>query len=397
MNRKTTARPDIGWLRAFTFTIYGTSVLVSSYFPLFYAQLGFSTSQIGLLYALGPMISLVSNLLWSLASDRYQTIKKILLILLVGQIALTFILSASTTFSIIMAVITVFYFFFYPVFPLSDTIVISTAKQHGIHFISIRLFGSFGYAFFALLIGYVLARIGSSNTMWVSIAIAGLALAFILFVKDQPTSVAKMDLSGIWAILRQKELLWFFGCVFCLAIGMRMNEAFISISLKELGAGENLIGWAMLASSLSEIPVFIYLSFHGEKFKELPLLLLASLLFAVRFLLMGLTESAYGILAIQAMHGVTFGIFYVTAIRMLTRLIPDEFRATGMALYTIVWSSLAGLLSGTFGGVMFEQLGRQPFYLTAMGAALVAFIGFASRYFQKGPGANTSSKFEHKA
>ncbi|GJM78464.1 hypothetical protein HMSSN139_09600 [Paenibacillus sp. HMSSN-139] len=147
MNRKTTARPDIGWLRAFTFTIYGTSVLVSSYFPLFYAQLGFSTSQIGLLYALGPMISLVSNLLWSLASDRYQTIKKILLILLVGQIALTFILSASTTFSIIMAVITVFYFFFYPVFPLSDTIVISTAKQHGIHFISIRLFGSFGYAF----------------------------------------------------------------------------------------------------------------------------------------------------------------------------------------------------------------------------------------------------------
>lgn len=233
--------------------------------------------------------------------------------------------------------------------------------------------------------------------MWVSIAIAGLALAFILFVKDQPTSVAKMDLSGIWAILRQKELLWFFGCVFCLAIGMRMNEAFISISLKELGAGENLIGWAMLASSLSEIPVFIYLSFHGEKFKELPLLLLASLLFAVRFLLMGLTESAYGILAIQAMHGVTFGIFYVTAIRMLTRLIPDEFRATGMALYTIVWSSLAGLLSGTFGGVMFEQLGRQPFYLTAMGAALVAFIGFASRYFQKGPGANTSSKFEHKA
>ncbi|MGG6313439.1 MFS transporter [Paenibacillus macerans] len=397
MKIRPTARPDIGWLRAFTFTVYGTSVLVSSYFPLFYAQLGFSNSQIGLLYALGPMISLVSNLLWSLASDRYRTIKKILLILLIGQIALTFILSASTSFSVIMAVITVFYFFFYPVFPLSDTISISTAKQHGINFISIRLFGSFGYAVFALTIGYVLARVGSSNTMWVSITIAGLALAFILFVKDQPTSVAKMDLSGIWAILRQKELLWFFGCVFVLAIGMRMNEAFLSIALKELGAGESIIGWAMLASSLSEIPVFIYLSFHGEKYKELPLLLFASLLFAVRFLLMGLTESAYGILAIQAMHGVTFGIFYVTAIRMLTRLIPDEFRATGMALYTIMWSSLAGLLSGTFGGIIFEQFGRQPFYLVAMGSSLIAFIGFASRYFQKQPGESARSKYEHKA
>lgn len=391
-----TARPDIQWLRAFTFTVYGTSVLVSSYFPLFYAQLGFSNSQIGLLYALGPMISLLSNLLWSLASDRYRTIKRILLILLIGQIALTFVLSESASFSVIMAVITVFYFFYYPVFPLSDTIAISTAKQYGINFIAIRLFGSVGYAAFAIVIGYVLSRVGSSNTMGVSIAVAGLALVLVLFVKDQPTPVAKMNLSGIWSILRQKELLWFFGCVFCLAIGMRVNDAFLSIALRELGAGENIIGWAMLASSLSEIPVFVFLAIHGEKFKELPLLLFASLLFAVRFLLMGLTQSAYGILFIQMLHGLTFGVFYVTAIRMLNRMIPDEFRATGMALYTIMWSSISGLLSGTLGGIVFERFGREVLYLVAMGSSLAAFIGFASRYLLKRPDGNINSNMDHK-
>lgn len=191
------AEPDIQWLRAFTFTVYGTSVLVSSYFPLFYAQLGFTSSQIGLLYALGPMISLFSNLLWSLASDRYKTIKRILLILLAGQAALAFVLSESTAFSVIIAVITVFYFFYYPVFPLSDTILISTANRYRINFISIRLFGSVGFAVFAIAIGYVLDRVGSANTMWVEMAVAGLALLLVLWVKDQPASLAKMNLSGI--------------------------------------------------------------------------------------------------------------------------------------------------------------------------------------------------------
>ncbi|WP_018750473.1 MFS transporter [Paenibacillus sanguinis] len=397
MKLKPTMSRDVQWLRAFTFTIYGTIVLVTSYFPLYYAQLGFSNSQIGLLYALGPMISLISNLLWSLASDRFRTIKKILLILLIGQISLTFILSASTTFSVIMAVITLFYFFFYPVFPLSDTIVISTAKQQNLNFISIRVFGSFGFAAFALLIGYVLALVGISNMMWVSMTVATLALTLVLFVKDDPSApVAKVDLSGIWALLRQKELLWFLGCVFFLAIGMRMNEPFLSITLKELGAKESIIGWAMLASALSEIPIFIYLSFYGEKYKELPLLLFSSLLFGVRFMLMGLTDSVYGVLAIQAMHGITFGIFYVTAIRMLTRLIPDQFRATGMALYTMMWSSLSGLFSGTFGGFIFEQFGRTTFYLVAMASALVAFIGFASRYFIRQPDPVQPTDMNHK-
>lgn len=61
---------DQNWLRSFMFTLYGTSVLVVSYFPLFYTHLGFSSSQVGYLYSLGPLISILSNLFWSMVSDR---------------------------------------------------------------------------------------------------------------------------------------------------------------------------------------------------------------------------------------------------------------------------------------------------------------------------------------
>lgn len=386
MESSSLSRSNLTSLRTFSFTIYGTTVLVSTYFPLFYAGLGFTSSQIGILYALGPMISLIANLLWSIASDKYRTIKKIMCILLIGQIIMSYILSISTSFSVIMLIITVFYFFYYPVLPLSDTMAINAAREHGKSFITVRIFGSIGYAFFALVIGYVLSLIGSHRTMWVTMTIAAIALIITLFIKDQSTPVAKMNMSGIWSILRQKELLWFFGCVFCLALSVRMNDAFLTITLKDLGAGENIIGWAQLASSCSEIPIFLFLSLYGERFKELPLLIFASLVFATRFLLVGLTDSAYAIVGIQLLHSLSFGIFYVTSIRMLTRLIPDEFRATGMALFTIVWSSASGLLSGTFGGMVFQELGRRQFYLIAMGFALAACLGFASRYLHRDPG-----------
>ncbi|AZK48017.1 MFS transporter [Paenibacillus lentus] len=383
MKSRNLASGEVSWLRAFIFTIYGTSALVASYFPLFYADLGFSRTQIGYIYAVGPMISLISNLLWSYASDRYRTIKKILFILLTGQLLMSFFLSTSTQFSVIMLIITLYYSFFYPVLPLTDSIAISTANRHNKNFLSIRIFGSIGFAVFALLIGYVLSKIPSISTMGVAMTLAGTALFFTFFIKDQATSVSKVNFSGVLSILKQKELLWFLGCVFCLALGMRMNDAFLSITLHDLGAGEDLIGWAMLLSAFSEIPIFLLLTRYGGKFKELPLLLFASLMFALRFMLVGISDSATGVLLIQMMHGVSFGIFYVTAIRMLSRLIPSQFQATGLALFTVMWSSLSGLLSGTFGGMLFEHFGRENYYFAAMGTSLLAFIGFACRYLYR--------------
>jgi len=384
---------DQNWLRAFMFTIFGTSVLAVSYFPLFYRHLGFSSSQVGLLYSLGPLISILSNLFWSMISDRLGTIKKIMIILLAGQLISVLLLSKANDFSTVILILSVFYFFYYPVFPLADTMAIKTAQKHGRNFISIRVFGSLGYAFFALTVGYVLRALGSSWSMTLCIIIIITALLISWWLQDVKKAVPKIQKNsttsaktssvkgnGLREILLQRDVLWFFSCVFILALGYRMNEAFLTVSLKEMGAGEELIGWALLASALSEIPVFFVLSKYGERFKELPLLAFASLMFALRFILMSKAHHAGSVIAIQAMHSVSFGVYYVTAIRYITRIIPDHLRATGLAIFTVVWSSAAGLLSGSFGGIIFEESGRSFFYIIAMLFSLAAFAGFLGKH-----------------
>ncbi|MEK3714238.1 MFS transporter [Paenibacillus sp. FSL R7-0333] len=383
---------DQNWLRSFMFTLYGTSVLVVSYFPLFYAHLGFSSPQMGLLYSVGPLISILSNLFWSMMSDRLGTVRKIMALLLGGQLITAIILARATDFSSVMLILSFFYFFYYPVFPLADTMAIKIAQRHGRNFIAIRVFGSLGYSFFALTIGYVLRTLGPQYSVAICIVIVVTALLITIGLKDvkrteaAPLSIDKesTDLplkgAGLREILLQKEVLWFFSSVFLLAIGYRMNEAFLTISLKGMNAGDEVVGWALLASALSEIPIFFLLSRYGDKFKELPLLAFASLMFTLRFLFMSLAQEPGTVVAIQAMHSISFGIYYVTAVRYITRIIPDHLRATGMALFTVVWSSGAGLLSGTFGGLIYQDAGRIVFYLVATGFSVLAFIGFLSKH-----------------
>ncbi|WP_458462190.1 MFS transporter [Paenibacillus sp.] len=371
------ARPDQNWLRALMFTIFGSTVLVVSYFQLYFSHLGFSRAEIGYLYGIGPFISVFSNMFWSMASDRYKTVRKVMIILLGGQLITGVMLANATSFGQVFMLVTLFYFFYYPVYPLSDTMAITTASKYGRNFTSIRVFGSIGYAFFALSIGYFLGSFGPGWTIWVCVGLAATTLLISFQLRDQPSgSSSKMDLSGLWAILKRRDVLTFFGCVFLLAMGHRMNEAFLTITLKELGASEGLIGWSLLISSVSEIPIFLLLSKYGNRYKELPLLAFAALMYTVRLLLMSISDTPAAVVAIQTMHSVTFGIFYVTAVRYIIRLVPDGYRATGMALFTIVWSSASGLLSGTLGGLLLEHAGRQTFYLTAMAFSLAALIGF---------------------
>lgn len=381
MKLPATKRPDQNWLRAFMFTIFGTTALVISYFPLYFKEIGFSSAQIGYLYAIGPLISMFSNMIWSYTSDKYRTIKRIMNILIIGQLVTMLVLWQVASFGVVLITISLFYFFYYPVYPLADTMAIQTAQRYGRSFTVIRVFGSLGYAFFALAIGYAIGAAGASATLAIGIGIGVFTLLCSFLLRDGVAAKSEpVELAALLKILRSKEVLWFFGCSFCLAIAHRMNEAFLTLTLSDLGAGEGLIGWSLMVSAASEIPIFFLLSKYGDKMKELPLLAFASLMFALRFLLMALAADPLSVLAVQSLHSITFGVFYVTAVRYITRIIPWQYRATGMALFVIFWSSVSGLLSGAFGGLLFEAAGRPTFYQLAALLAFVACLGFLYRH-----------------
>jgi PPP family 3-phenylpropionic acid transporter len=371
-------------LKGFSFSFFMTNAILTSFLPTYFVSLGFGKTQIGLLYSIGPMISIVSNLFWGLISDKYQSLKKTILALLIGQLCLALILFQVDTYLILFILMIIFYFFQTPLISLNDSQLLLHVSSTGKSYASFRVWGSIGFAFSALCFGLLLQKMNGNQHLIAFLVIGTIVCSMLiaLFLKDSRTSVSKIQFSGLFKLLFSKKLIIFLSLVLIISIAHRANDAFFSLYLHELGANQSLIGYSWTISSLSEIPIFLLLSRYGHRFKELPLLSIASFAYVIRFYLVSITTVPLALAAIQSMHSITFGIFFFTALRYMMQLVPDQYRATGQAIFSIIWSGLAGLISSLVGGIIFEHWGGHVLYMFSGTVALIASLGFLLAHFK---------------
>jgi PPP family 3-phenylpropionic acid transporter len=371
-------------LKGFTFSFFMTNALILSFFPTYFVFMGFSKTQIGLIYSIGPTTGILSNLFWGYASDKYQTMKKIIAAVLLGQLCFALILFQLNTFVLIFIAMIFFYFFQTPLNSLNDSQLLLHSTKQGASYASYRVWGSIGFAISAFIFGILLQSEKGHPTLIAFLTIGTVLFSFLLslLLKDSRTSMKKIEFSGMIQIIMSRKLVIFLLLILVLAIAHRTNDAFLSIYLHELGASQALIGYSWTVSALSEIPIFFLLSRYGTRYKELPLLALASFAYVVRYLLMSMTVEPQYIIMIQALHSITFGIFLFTALRYLTQIVPDQYRATGQAIFTVVWSGIAGLISSLLGGLIFDHWGGHTLYLFAGLVAFVAGVGFLYAHYK---------------
>lgn len=376
-----TARKETLSLRIYSFSAYSTAAMVVSFIPLYFLDRGFSEQQIGIIYSTGPFISIFANIILGMASDKYRTIKKLLMLLLFGQLVMISLLFPIENFALVCLVMMGFYFFQTPINPLSDSLLLLSSQYTGTPYALIRIFGSLGFAVTAYTFGLILKETGSHWTLPLALCTIAITLILTTRIKDYQGSARKIDFSGFFKLLRQRDVLLFFLIILTISIPHRMYEGFLAVSMRQMGASDSLVGLAWLVSALSEIPILYLLGKYGHKFKELPLLMIASIMYAVRLWLLSDIQDPRWVIATQAMHSISFGIYFSTALRYLSQLIPDEYRASGQAVYAVVWTGLAGVISGMFGGYIYEHFGREVFFRMGAGFALVAAAAFFTRYY----------------
>lgn len=378
-------------IKTFSFSFFMTMALVVSFFPLYFDSLGYSKLQIGSLYSIGPAVGIVSNLIWGLLSDRFQTLKKTIIAVLFGQLLMVLLMFQTDVYSILFIIMIGFYFFQTPLNGLNDSQILLTVRATGKSYASFRTWGSIGFAFAAVLCGFVLTKLGVGILALLMTGSVMLSLVLAFFLKDSRAGMNKMDLSGVWTVIFSRRFLWFLALIFVMSIAHRSNDGFLALYMKDLGAEKSWVGLAWMTSALSEVPVLFYLSRYGHRYRELPLLAMACAIYAVRFFLMSLVDGPAWVIAIQAMHSLSFGIFLVTALRYLQQIVPDEYRATGQAVYNMVWSGCAGLASGFIGGNIYGSWGGVTLYRFAALTAALAFVGFIGTHlFQREPSVDTS-------
>ncbi|WEK55400.1 MAG: MFS transporter [Candidatus Cohnella colombiensis] len=370
-------------IRAMQFTYYAFMSLLVAYFPLYFDSIGFTKLQIGAIYSIGPTLSILSNIVVGVISDKSQNIRRVVSLLFLGQILGLALLLPQKEFAVVSIIMAFFYFCQTPMNAVVDSINLLASEQLNRSFVALRMFGSLGYAIFAVVFGIVLKQYGSDLTIILGIIILAIGMLFSLFIGNYQASMRKFELRGLWSIVKDRRTIGFLVMIFFISIGHRINEGFLALTMRNLGADDSVIGIASLASAVSEIPMFFILAKYGYKIREMPLLAIAGAMYTLRFWLMSVATEPWMMVALQCMHIVTFAIFYITALRVLMNMIPEQYRASGQALYAVVWSGLSGVAAGVFGGRLIDIAGFSYAYRLGALFALLGTIGFLYLHFRR--------------
>jgi len=368
------SRQDVQYLRSFLFFYHSSAIIIISFLPLYFEEIGLSGTKIGLLLAMGPFVALIFQPLWGYFSDKYKTIKKSLMILLVGVAATAPLLFQTTNIYLLLAFMAIFYSFFSPIGALGDSLTQRTSMQYGNTFGSIRSFGSIGFAVTGIIAGYVLSAIGIKNILFPYLFYTLISLIIVTKVSDVKDEGRSISFSDTKKILKNREFVFFIFFMLFIAITHRANDTYLGIFISSIGGNESLVGWAWFVGVSSEAIIFATSHYWLRYFKEITLISIAALLYSVRWFLFSIIDFPMGVIILQLFHGVTFGVFYLTGFQLITNLLPRELYTTGHSIYTSFFFGLAGIAGSLMGGAIIEYSGAAQLYLYLGITALIGSI-----------------------
>lgn len=356
-------------VRAYNFFYFSLLSIFISFLPVYLTYRGVTPAQIGLMVGIGSFIGILSQPFWGMISDRYKTIKRIILLTLGMSVAVGLTLFSSDHISALYLLVGAMYFFLLPTDPLTESLNYRIAEQHQISFGSIRTFGAIGYASASLIIGWTVDQLGMGRLSWLFLGYGALAFAVCLIMPDAPASSKKLSITELKRFFFYPRTLQFFLLVLIAATPHRTNDSFLGVYVQSLGGSTGDVGEAWFLAAVSEVAFFAISARLLRRWSEIKLIMIATALYAVRFFLCAIAPSPEWVIWLQLTQGVTFVIFYTATIQYLYRMIPEEWKATGQTVLAVLFFGISGIIGSIAGGWVFQQMS---------GAALYAAMGFCS-------------------
>ena len=359
-------------LKMLLFSFYGANTMIVSFLPLLLTYRGLSRQEVGWVLAIGPAVSIVAQLFWGYISDKFQTVKNVLIITLIGLLISSVFYFQAQTLMLILCFSIIYYFFQSSIAPLSDSLAQRQAEEIGISFGSIRTWGSIGFAVFSILVGEIIDWTGIQYLIIPYFIMASITLILSTRVKDVTIKKAAIQLKDLHKLFKNAPLIIFLVVLSLVSITHRMNDSYMSLFISDLGGGDNIVGLAWFIGVVSEALV---IAFSGRWLKNLhPLIWITTsgCIYALRWIIYSLIANPMLIVAFQVLNGFSYGIFFVMSFQYVSRLIPEQLQTTGHLLYSTVIFGISGIIASLGGGYLFEQFGGSTLYFVM---AILALLG----------------------
>lgn len=349
----------------FTFNILGfaAGASVLPFLVLYYQELGFTGTQIGLLTGITPLITFFIAPLWSGIADTTGRHRLIMSLAILGGAATLIIYPFLYTFLAVLLIAILLNFFVAPIVPFADSATMFMLGDEKEFYGRIRLGGTIGYGLAALIMGGLVQNYGLRIAFWGSAAMLILAL-----IVSQKLLYSRMDSDtpsrgGMRIILTNPRWLLFLSLAFVGGLALAAFNSYFFPYMKDVGASASMMGLALTIGTISEVPVLFYGNKLIRKFKTYGLLMLSMVVTGLRLILFAFAGSVAVVLFLQLFGGLTFASFWIAGVSFADENAPAGMQTTAQGLFSAMVMGIGTAVGGFIGGILLESIGGRNLYL----------------------------------
>jgi PPP family 3-phenylpropionic acid transporter len=327
-------------IEVFYFFLFQVVAIGMAFMPAHLGALGLSGAEISTALAISPLLALAVPLGWAWLADRTQRHDRVLRFIAfgawVGFAPLAWAHGrAARSFALILTGYASYATFFVGMGGLADALAVARVRAGAIYG-RLRLWGSVGYVLAAVTVGALLGPYATRLdgplvpcAMWLALAgafVASLGLGGTGEATTRPRLAdvrALLAEPGLRLILLAGALHW--AC-------MSPYNVFFGVFLRDLGLAPLWWGVAYAVGVVAEMLVLLYFHRMHARASLDALLAAAFVASALRWIGNAVLRAPVALIALQALHGMTFGMFWSAGIALVAATVPPKLRATGQAL-----------------------------------------------------------------
>ncbi|MBI4928733.1 MAG: MFS transporter [Anaerolineae bacterium] len=366
--------------KAVYFFFFAAGAALVPFLPIFYKNLGFSGSQIGLLTAFSPLMTMIAAPVWGGIADATRRHKQVLFILVGGGMLSVAWLSQMRQFGWLAAAAASLAFFVSPIIPLLDDSVLALLGEHRADYGKQRMWGAIGWGVSAPLAGWATERMGMGWPFGVYLVCMTGFLLVATRLQVTSESVKRSYWSGVRLLLADRRWIIFLGVMFISGAGSMVITNFLFLYLSELGAGEAVMGVALAVGTLGEVPMLFLSGWMIRKWGARGVLAIGLAAYVLRAFGLSIATQPWQALALQLLHGLTFSAVWAASVSYARQIAPRGLGATAQGLVSSMVMGLSGIVGSLAGGVLFERLGGAGLFRVSALAVLGGLVLFLAAW-----------------
>jgi PPP family 3-phenylpropionic acid transporter len=361
-------------LSAFYGTLFLTVGLLGPYWPVWLESRGMTPDQIGALMAASLLTRTIASPVIGALADRRGDRRRPMLVLAAMSLGVYALFFAARGFWPLLLLTVLAAAAFTAIMPLGDSLTMLRARDSRIHYGRIRSWGSLAFIAASIAGGAVIERHPMDALLWLIDATLALligACALVPDVRVDHSVEVQAGERGMRRLAVHPVFLLFLIAASAIHASHAVYYAFGALHWQAAGLSLDAVGLLWAEGVLAETVVFAGSAVLLRRMSPPRLLALAGLAAAVRWTVLSATTDPLALIAVQSLHGLTFGACHLGAVHFMARAAPVSVSAGAQALYTSVATGLLPGLAMLGVGRLYGALAGAA-YLVAAAVAVVA-------------------------